>query len=125
MTEVVLSIGSNFGKREENVANTLTWLRTLLDDFKCSVIYETPAAGKVSCPYMNAVCKGKFETNIDELNKILKEKEKTMGRDSQCRIKGYVPIDIDIVIANGKTFKEWDFNQKFFRIGYQEITSNK
>lgn len=123
MAQVVLGIGSNCGNRLENVANTLRWLSDILGDFKFSKIYETPAVGKTSNPYLNAVCIGQFGGKIEVLNKILKTKEIDMGRNEECRMRGDVPIDIDIVMADEEIIKEWDYNQKFFRMGYKEITS--
>ena len=70
---------------------------------------------------MNAVVSGKFEGTPDELDLILKNYEKEEGRDKQCRERGEVPIDIDIVIAEEAIIKEWDFRQKFFQIGFSEI----
>ena len=70
---------------------------------------------------MNAVVSGKFEGTFDELDIILKNYEKEEGRDKQCRQRGEVPIDIDIVIAEETIIKEWDYRQKFFQIGFSEI----
>lgn len=88
---------------------------------KCSSIYETPCALESGKQYMNAVISGFYQGDGIELGDILKEKEHEMGRTSECRGKGLVPIDLDIVVMNGDIVKPWDYRQKFFRIGYDEI----
>lgn len=125
MVKVIVGIGSNCGNRKENITKTIDWLRSLLTDFKCSQIYETPAVGKISRPYLNAVAEGIFENEILVLNRLLKEQEKEMGRDEECRKREDVPIDIDIVIADEVVIKPWDYNQRFFRIGFDEIINKK
>lgn len=72
---------------------------------------------------MNAVMSGVFQGIGYDLEDKLKEKEKEMGRDSRCREKGLVPIDIDIVICDGEIWKDWDYRQKFFQIGYSQLNS--
>ena len=124
MVSVVLGIGSNCGDREKLVKNTISWLSTILMQTVSSSVYETPDAVKTGKPYLNAVVKGFFEGNGIELEDLLKEKEHSMGRTAECRQKGDVPIDIDIVIMNDEVVKDWDFRQKFFQTGYKQITPN-
>lgn len=119
--EVVLGLGSNYGERRKNIISIISWLEGILLNMKKSRIYETPCALKSGRPYMNAVVLGDYTGTIVDLNQILKEKEIEFGRDDEGRSRGDVPIDIDIVIANGDIIKEWDYRQKFFQIGYQEI----
>ena len=121
MISVTISVGSNCGNREESVKKAVGWLRTILLDPKCSSVYETPCALKAGKPYMNAVIEGFFSGDAFQLNDLLKEKEREMGRNSQCREKGDVPIDMDIVICDREVFKSWDFRQKFFQFGYAQI----
>lgn len=121
MTNVVIGIGSNCGDRKLLVEKAVAWLKTVLLQFKCSEIYETPCALKVGKPYMNAVVSGFYQGTGLELGDLLKDKEREMGRDSQCREKGDVPIDLDIVVCDGGIWKEWDYRQKFFQIGYRQL----
>lgn len=121
MISVVISIGSNCGDRKANLEKTIEWLKTILIETQCSQIYETPCALKSGLPYMNAVMKGIYQGQGYELQPLLKEKERELGRTAQCREKGDVPIDIDIVIADGEVWKPWDYRQKFFTIGYSQL----
>ena len=124
MVSVVISIGANCGDRKKAVENAIVWLKTILMQVECSDIYETPCAKQNGNPYMNAVMKGFYEGDGIELDDILKQKEHELGRTSECRQRGDVPIDIDIVLMNGGVVKEWDYRQKFFKIGYSQLSSN-
>ena len=121
MVSVVLSLGSNCGNRQSQIEGALDWLKETLMQTEASSIYETPCAMKAGRPYLNAVVKGFFSGTGEELEDLLKEKEKEMGRTSKCRERGDVPIDIDIVVMNGGIVREWDFRQKFFQQGYSEL----
>ena len=121
MLSVVISVGSNCGDRRANVENALEWLKTILMQCKCSDIYETPCALSSGKAYMNAVISGYYEGVGYDLDNRLKMKEHEMGRSKECRENGEVPIDMDIVIENNEVVKEWDYRQKFFRIGYQSL----
>lgn len=126
MVKLVISIGSNCGDRKALVEEALIWLKRLLIEPQSSSIYETPCAKNSGKPYMNAVISGIYQREgidvKDYLENLLKDKEQKMGRTAQCREKGEVPIDMDIVILNGDIVRPWDYRQKFFQIGYQEIS---
>lgn len=121
MVSVVIGIGSNCGSRIDLVNEAIGWLKTILVQTKCSEVYETSCALKTGKPYMNAVIRGYYQGTGIELEDLLKDKERVMGRSSKCREKGEVPIDLDIVICNEEVLKPWDFRQKFFQIGYSQI----
>lgn len=123
MVSVVISIGSNCGDRKKSVEEAINWLKTVLIQTKISSIYETPCAMKSGKPYMNAVVSGFYQGTGFQLDDAIKEKEHEMGRTSECREKGEVPVDMDIVVCDGEVLRDWDFRQKFFRLGYSQIHS--
>ena len=122
MISVVISIGSNCGDREATIRHAIDWLKSFLMQTECSDIYETPCANNMGKSYLNAVISGYYEGNGEELDDILKEKEREMGRNSKCRERGEVPLDMDIVVCNNEIWKEWDYRQRFFRIGFSQIS---
>ena len=124
MISVVIGIGSNYGNRKVSILNAIEWLEKVLLQTRCSSIYETPCALKVGKPYMNAVIMGYYEEDGFQLDELLKDKERKMGRTAELRKKGDVPIDMDIVIMDGEVVKDWDYRQKFFQIGYNEIANS-
>lgn len=121
MLSVVISIGSNCGDRKKNVEKSIEWLKTFLMQTKCSEIYETPCALKTGKNYINAVISGFYEGVGYDLEDQLKLKEHEMGRTPECRKRGDVPVDMDIVIENNVVIKDWDYRQQFFQIGFEQI----
>ena len=123
MVTVTISLGSNCGDRRRKIEEALAWLKSILLQFKSSEIYETDCAMHSGKPYLNAVVTGFYQGDGIELGDRLKDKEREMGRDARCRENGDVPIDMDILICNGEVIKEWDFRQKFFKTGFEEISN--
>lgn len=124
MVKVTVSVGSNCGDREALVKKAVDWLSQELLQVKKSSVYETPCAKNTGKPYINCVVEGFFQGIGFDLDNLLKDKEMEMGRHAGCRQRGDVPIDMDIVIMDGDVVKPWDYRQKFFQIGYQEISGN-
>lgn len=121
MVSLVLSVGSNTGDRRNSVTSAVEWLKKILIDFNCSDIYETPCVKMTGSHYMNCVVRGKFHGELSLLDNKIKDYEKAMGRDEISRSQNLVPIDIDIVIAEGEILREWDYNQKFFQQGFMKL----
>ena len=120
MVQVVLSIGSNLDRNY--VVSAINWLRNIISNPRFSGIYTTPSIHGTGDPYVNAVVIGKTRKSFEELNQLLKDYEKEQGRDNEARERGIVPIDIDIVIWNAEVVRPRDYCQKFFQIGFLELT---
>lgn len=121
-SRIVLSVGSNSGDRNKNVSTALRRLSEILGgDASVSDIYETPDAHGGVCRYMNAVMAGYTELTIEECDRFCKLIETEAGRDNECRKRGEVPVDVDIVVWDGKVVRERDYRQNFFTIGFGQI----
>lgn len=118
MNKLVISLGSNCGDRTKNVREAANWIARLLQDTRCSDIYETPEIHGIGDPYMNAVIIGESSDDYDALNSSFKQYEILAGRDAGARSRGEVPIDIDIVIWNDNLLRNSDYSANFFQIGY-------
>lgn len=121
MIYVVLSIGSNHGDRYVNVREAREWLSEVLIDFRSSRIYETEGAGCCNRRYMNCVVSGYYDASLSALESMCKDYEKKHGRNEELRRENFVPVDIDVVVSDNVILKTWDFNQGFFKRGYEEI----
>lgn len=119
--EVVIGVGSNCGDRESSMADAIAELLDMLDEASASHIYETPAAGGGTRPYLNAVVTGQTGLDDAELNRQLKRYEVLHGRDVASRLRGDVPIDLDLVFSGGELLRPRDYAQDFFRIGYDAL----
>ena len=125
MVSVVIGIGSNCGDRKKNVLEAIEWLKKELIQVESSDIYETPCALKAGRPYLNAVVKGFYQGIGYDLEGLMKDKEREMGRTTDCKERGDVSIDLDIVIMDGEIVKDWDYRQRFFKIGYSQIRNQE
>ncbi len=121
-TSVVISLGSNYGDRRKAVEEAKTWLSDLLDNYKHSETYETLPVGRLGNNYYNSVVSGIFHGSKVELENKCKEYERSRGRDEASRAINRVPVDIDIVIADGEIIRQRDFSCNFFQKGYKEIS---
>lgn len=121
--KVVISLGSNCGDRHQAVADAILWLERELENVKVSDIYETPAYGQPEGHYMNAVVCGTLsqDLTVDNLEQQCKRYELIHGRDQYARQNNLVPVDIDIVIVDGKILRPKDFDRCFFQIGYSQL----
>lgn len=117
----VLSLGSNCGDRIYNVRKALDWIGSITEECNMSPIYETPEIHGIGNPYMNAVCKCKTDITLPTIIELTKRYELENGRDEECRKRGDVPIDIDVVVWDENTIRPQDYARSFFKIGYRMI----
>lgn len=102
-----LCLGSNLGKREENLSQALTLLSLKVNLDKVSSIYETEPVpilnrDKEQPLFLNLVCR--INTNLppDELLHFAKDIETRMGRVPSEQINSPRPIDIDILFYDNE-----------------------
>lgn len=119
--DAVICLGSNSGRREDNISGAVNTLMFLLEDVKMSDLYETPDACGGMNRYLNLVMSGHCDMSRKELEAACKMMELIAGRDEEARNRGEVPLDVDIVVWGGKVLRTRDYNQKFFTIGYGQI----
>lgn len=99
MHRIYLSLGSNLGKRQENIESAINHLKkeNIFID-KVSSFYETEPIGyKKQNNFYNVVVRGKTEFKPEELLEKIKEIEKKLGRQKTRRF-GPRKIDIDILL---------------------------
>ncbi len=117
----VISLGANCGGAERRVAEAIEWLRSSFDLLKVSSVYQTEAVGGAKGVYFNAVALIESSLPTPELDSLMKAYEMDQGRDEATRLRGEVPIDLDIVIEADRILRPWEFAQKFFREGYDQL----
>jgi len=99
-----LCLGSNLGKREENLRQALTLLSLKVNLEEVSSVYETEPVGYKEQPlFLNLVCR--IATNLppEELLHLAKDIETRMGRVVVPSFPNAPrPIDIDILFYEDK-----------------------
>ena len=121
---VVLSLGSNYGDREEAVASAIRIMSNALAMARNSTVYTTPPLSGIGEPYANAVIAGEWDGELSDLEQLSKQTEIKFGRTGERRRLHQVPLDIDIVMFDGKVIRPADFGYAFFQTGYRQLFPN-
>lgn len=102
MAIAYLGLGSNLGQREENLCRALALLSPKVDLEQTSSIYETQPVGYKEQPlFLNLVCRVTTDLPPEELFRLVKEGETSMGRVPSFRNAPRI-IDIDILFYDNK-----------------------
>lgn len=121
MIKLVISIGSNKEDGDARVQAAIEWLCSLMSECQVSHTYTTPACNGVGGSYFNAVLVGCYDGELAVIEPMIKGYEISSGRVA-TDLKS-VAIDIDLVMCDGIVLREWDYNQRYFKIGYAVIKS--
>lgn len=95
LTPVLLGLGSN-AQRDHHLHAGLDALAELLEDMRCSPVFESLAVGYKGDNFYNLVVAGQTELPLTELDRRLKFIEADNGRYAPDR-KG-LPLDIDVLL---------------------------
>lgn len=106
-----LSLGSNLGNREKNLARALSLLRKEgVDIVRTSSLYETQPVDFSSQPwFINQVVEIYAGIEPQDLLILIKGIEKILGRDTR-HPKGPRMIDIDILLAEERVIRTEELN---------------
>ncbi|WP_042479019.1 2-amino-4-hydroxy-6-hydroxymethyldihydropteridine diphosphokinase [Bacillus ndiopicus] len=100
MNDVFLSIGTNIGKREENLKQAVQLLKKQVDVIKVSSIYETAPVGYTDQPsFLNIAVHIKTKWNAAETLVVCQSVENELGRVRDIRWGPRI-IDLDILLFN-------------------------
>jgi len=125
-----ISLGSNIGERETNLARAIALLKkNSVNIVKKSSIYETSPVGDTEQPwFLNQVLEVQAESEPRTFLRLVKNIEKKMGRTRSIS-KGPRCIDIDILLAENKLVQSEDLeiphpemaNRNFVLVPFKEI----
>lgn len=122
MHTYILSLGSNFGDRAGNLAAAIDALAPFLTGRPAlSGIVETPSVTGFGAPYLNLAARVVTALDAAELQSVLKHTEAALGRTPASKASGQVPIDIDIVIADGHILRPADYRAPHFRLCHAQL----
>ncbi|ALE52296.1 2-amino-4-hydroxy-6-hydroxymethyldihydropteridine pyrophosphokinase [Candidatus Thioglobus autotrophicus] len=96
MAKIHINIGSN-QNREANIAGAMDYLRLNFTIIKISDIFESPAEGFDGDDFYNVGVNASTQLSVEDVNAVLKNIEKTFGRDRiQPKFSSRL-IDLDLV----------------------------
>lgn len=120
MSTAFLGIGSNVADAVYRIRKALE----LLADNGCSVIAHSDVY-QVSQPYYNLVAEVQTKLSYEDFWTLSKNLESHLGRLPHVKGDKVVPLDIDIVVFDGRTVREYDFIAPYFSVGYDRIIALK
>lgn len=122
MNTALISLASNSPDKREQMEQAFAELRAMGIVARSSSIYETAPYGNPRHPnYLNAVACIHTPAEYPVLYDTLKDLERAHGRTPQSKLSGEIPLDIDIVVWNGKTLRPQDYERDYFKTGLHEI----
>ncbi|WP_428087922.1 2-amino-4-hydroxy-6-hydroxymethyldihydropteridine diphosphokinase [Candidatus Thioglobus sp.] len=96
MAKIHINIGSN-QNREANIADAIDFLKLNFSDIKISDVFESPSQGFEGDDFYNVGMNANTQLSAEDVNAVLKNIEKTFGRDrSQPKFSSRL-IDLDLV----------------------------
>lgn len=103
---VILGLGSNLGRKSENLCEAVKRISGFCDVYNVSPVYKTESLLKDDQDaYFNICLKGLTSLPQSELLHCIKYIEKSMGRTNTGRWYTRV-MDIDIIDFNGTVYKD-------------------
>lgn len=118
---IILCLGSNQDK-ETNIQRAADRLRGYFPD----LIVDKPVLTKpIDCCnpalFLNEVAIASTSLSKEEVRSILKQIESFMGRTSQSKIEGIIPIDIDLIVWNNEVLKPDDWNRDYVKEAFERL----
>lgn len=106
---VAIGLGSNLGRRAENLAFAVEGLGDRLRDLRRSSIYETaPAYDDDNPDFLNMCCTGLTTASPLDLLRELKGMEREAGRQEGGARWSSRPLDLDLLLYGDRIIREED-----------------
>ena len=114
-SEVVLCLGSNVADRRQRLDGAIHRLASRLTIRDYSEAVESADVSGLGRDYLNIVARCSTSLSLNDLRSLIAEIETIEGRTPQSKTSGSMPIDIDVVMYNGKVVSPCDFHRDYFR----------
>ena len=123
LNSIFLSLGSNVGDKNKNLAEALTFLKEFVTILNVSSVYQTePLLYEDQEDFLNIVAEIDYQRTAKSLLVIIKDIETQMGRTQTFRYGPRI-IDIDIIFFKGEeinnedlTIPHYDWHNRLFVI---------
>lgn len=113
METYLVSLGSNENKAE-NMLRCRKLIETYFQNVSYSEMLETKPVGvDFTEMFYNQLAVISSECALSDIQKVLKQIEKDLGRKSTDKSRGIVIIDLDVLAVNDKIIKSDDFTRPY------------
>lgn len=121
MHQCVICLGSNC-EAEKNLSIACNRLESEIGTIEWGEAVYTPSEGTFkNSTYLNRGAKFHTHRSIDELTSFFKSVELLCGRTSDSKKSGIVPLDIDLLIFDGKPIKPNDLMKAYVKSALKGI----
>ena len=118
---VILCLGSNTDC-ESNLKSAASLLRAYFGSIRFSeAIYTEPIGLSDSGLFLNQVAVAGTNASLEEVGRAVKAMEKRLGRMSDSKQKGKIPIDIDLLLWNGTILKPADWEKEYVQLLFRSV----
>lgn len=118
---VILCLGSNTDC-EANLKSAASLLRAYFGSIRFSeAIYTEPIGLSDSGLFLNQVAVAGTNASLEEVRRAVKAMEKRLGRMSDSKQKGKIPIDIDLLLWNGTILKPADWEKEYVQLLFRSV----
>jgi 2-amino-4-hydroxy-6-hydroxymethyldihydropteridine diphosphokinase len=114
-----ICFGSNTDNARLKISAALDEIRTVADVIAQSEVYTYPSYTGIGKDYCNMVIKGLSDLSLNDFTIFTKQLEKKLGRTSESKASGVMPIDIDIICWNSETIRPSDSTREYFIFGLE------
>lgn len=84
-------------------------------------IYTEPIGLSDSGLFLNQVAVAGTNASLEEVRRAVKAMEKRLGRMSDSKQKGKIPIDIDLLLWNGTILKPADWEKEYVQLLFRSV----
>lgn len=124
MNRFILLMASNMNAESHILEACICLVNAFPDGIRFSDNHWSDAVVKSGQPapsveyarYLNAVCMGYTNFQLDDFQAFLKMTETEMGRSRGSESHGCVAIDLDLVEWNGEILRPKDAEQDYYRV---------
>ncbi len=114
--DIIISLASNV-QQKEHLEEARRRLSQILVSCSYSRELLTVPVGhpESTCRYLNQLAFGKTALSATALQAVLKTMEKEMGRSPECRARGLVPIDLDLLQYGEERYHLSDWERSYVK----------
>ena len=117
--DIIISLASN-NQQQQNLAEARRRLGQVLFDLNYTEElwtepYSSSKQGMSAPLYLNQLLYARTNLEVNELNLLLKNMEADMGRTSQLRAQGIVPIDLDLMQHGKERYHLTDWQRPYIQ----------
>ena len=121
LAECSACLGSNTDC-EANLKSAVSLLRAYFGSIRFSeAIYTEPIGLSDSGLFLNQVAVAGTNASLEEVRRAVKAMEKRLGRMSDSKQKGKIPIDIDLLLWNGTILKPADWEKEYVQLLFRSV----